>query len=775
MSRTLTYLLLVAACLPARAWADPSNAGPHTPTFVPEDPAPPDPLPPSTEAVPSEAPDVPAPQADDDAPILGVSASAPPWEDEPPPTSPLAVDAQTGTETFAPRALAVVPRAHADAWLTLSPGLVRANHGGFWHASSLYVRGFDAGEGQSFAAIVEGAPLNEPSNAHGHGYLDLGLVIPEAIASVSVAQGVLRPEQPDFSVAGTARYALGLHREGAFGAVGLGSFRTYRLLAGYGGRPRGALGHDAASFFVVDAQRGDGFGVNRAHESVRLNARVTRPLDGDARVSIFVGSQLQRHDAAGVVRNDAFVLRTLPCDAGARAQFDCVVDPRQGGSAQRHVLAVTYADDALIATVHGAARSVRFREDFTGAVLDARGDGVDERYETFTLGTTGVYTHAIGESGLAARVGWDGRYDRGRTRMVRLRREDGVPYDVVFDSGLSLGRVGAFGAGAFDRELGRVRLLAELSLRVDGFAATIEHRDRPTFDRDGARLPYDVTDSFGVAAQPRGTIALRTGSGLSVRAASGLAARSNDAQALSDGERAPFTRVVATELGFAYEAPSNDVAEGLRADLTLFHTVVMDDLVFDPNAVRNVPVGRTRRYGGNVALTYAHTFGDRAPIHALFARGSATLSDARAVDAGRSALAAKPGAPLPFVPSAAGRLDVAYTGAYGADDRYRVEAGLGASFVGREPLPLGQRGEGYALLDAGLTFGFRHLDVTLAVENVTGTRYRSMELFTVADFDGRDGLPAGNRLPTRLYAAGAPRTVMLTVRVGAEPLRGGER
>ena len=702
----------------------------------------------------------PSVDADADADALGISTEATSLV-EPDVTT---TDRLTGDQSFAAERLRVVPRPHADAWLTLSPGLVRANHGGLWHASSLYLRGFDAGEGQSFAASVEGIPLNEPSNAHGHGYLDVGLVIPEAIASVSIAQGPFRPEQGDFSIAGSAAYHLGPERTGAFGTIAAGSFRTYRLMSGWVDE---RADDASASFFVVDALRGDGFGPNRAHESVRINARLVHALDETRTVSLFYGSQLQRHDSAGLVRDDALLLGTLPCDEDVRAQFDCVVNPRQGGSAQRHLLSVTYDAAHLHATVHAGVRDVRFREDFTGEVLDARGDGVEARYETFTVGSTGAYTRALPVRAISVRAGWDARHDRGGTRMVRLRRTDGVPYDVVFDAGLALSRVGVFAAGTAHHIFPSGLILdAELSTRVEGFAATITHRDRPTTDRDGVRLPYDVTDSFGLAIQPRAAIAFETRHGFAMHLSSGVGARSNDAQALSDGERAPFTRVVASELGAAYTLRRAG-HERLRADLALFHTVVLDDLVFDTNAVRNMPAGRTRRYGTTLALTYDDAFGEQ-DRHLLVARGSLGVADARFVEPGLSAIAFAPGAPVPFVPRATGRLDVAFASHF-ANGRARLEAGLGASVVGREPLPLGARGEAYATVDAGMGVGFRFVDVHIGVENIADTRYRSMELFHVADFGGRDGLPANNLLPTRLYAAGAPRTFMITLRLGAEP------
>ena len=41
-----------------------------------------------------------------------------------------------------------MPRRSAESLLTLAPGLFLLNHSGAYHASSVMLRGFDAGEGR---------------------------------------------------------------------------------------------------------------------------------------------------------------------------------------------------------------------------------------------------------------------------------------------------------------------------------------------------------------------------------------------------------------------------------------------------------------------------------------------------------------------------------------------------------------------------------------------------------------------------------------------------
>jgi iron complex outermembrane recepter protein len=90
-------------------------------------------------------------------------------------------------------ALRSVPRRRAEQYLTLAPGVLLQNHSGTGHASSVLLRGFDAGEGEDLEVTVDGVPINEPSNAHAHGYADTGFVIPEVVDRLRVIEGPFDP------------------------------------------------------------------------------------------------------------------------------------------------------------------------------------------------------------------------------------------------------------------------------------------------------------------------------------------------------------------------------------------------------------------------------------------------------------------------------------------------------------------------------------------------------------------------------------------------------
>lgn len=652
----------------------------------------------------------------------------------------------------------IVPRRTAEQLLTLAPGVVLANHGGIGHASTLYLRGFDAGEGQDVAYEVDGVILNEHSNPHGHGYADPSFVPVESIQRVLVREGPFDPRQPSYSIAGSIRYDLGIAERGLRFGLRYGSFRTVRALITYA-----PTGERDGTFVAADAVRGDGFGPNRAHESVRLLARYER-VSNDVTWSVFGASHAQRFDSAGVVPQAAYFARTLPCATGRDAQFFCPVDPNQGGSAQRHLMLGRVAIDKPGWTFENVAyamlRDDRFRDDFTGIAQSPLGDGLDQSYRATTLAIRGSYRlrGRFLDAAQTFELGYLGRHDQGRSSMNRVRFSDGIPRAQVFDSLIRTSEIAAY--GLYDLTLSRY-LTAQGGVRLEGFAAGITHLGLPTSDRDGPRLDSQRVDSFGLAFAPRAVFLLHPHESLDIVLSAGRGTRPVDAQGLSSGEQLPFTRVGAYELGAAHRLFAGSVSLTSRA--SLFATRVTNDLVFDASSGRNVPIGETRRYGA--MLTSALAWSDR-----LNAQGAFTWAEAHEATSGSSPFALASGPRVPFVPRFVGRVDVAYHDDVAIRRQHvRLSAGAGLTVIGRKPLPFGELSHRIAVVDAAVEARYRWVAVELLCENVLDARYRSYELQALSDFSPVDGSTGGTMRSSRLFAAGAPRTLFMTLSVFLDP------
>ncbi len=213
-------------------------------------------------------------------------------------------------------ALGEVPRKNASELLTLAPGIFLSNEGGEGHAEQVFLRGFDAREGQDIEFTVGGVPINESGNLHGNGYADTHFIIPELVETLRVVEGPFDPRQGNYAVAGSADYELGLEQRGLTAKYLGGSFGTQRLLLEWGPK-----GESQQTFAAAEAYTTHGYGQNRdatrgtamAQYEGSIGARGSYRLTGQAYAT--------HYHSAGVIREDDF-------EAG-RVGFYGTYDPRQ--------------------------------------------------------------------------------------------------------------------------------------------------------------------------------------------------------------------------------------------------------------------------------------------------------------------------------------------------------------------------------------------------------------------------------------------------------------
>ncbi|MEY4581670.1 MAG: hypothetical protein RL701_6373, partial [Pseudomonadota bacterium] len=519
----------------------------------------------------------------------------------------------------------------------------------------------------------------------------------------------------------------------------------------------------SGTFTALDLRRGDGFGPNRAHQSVAALARYAR-ASGPLHYAVLVGSHAQAYDSAGVIRDDTYRARQLPCDRDDTSQFYCAQDPQQGGSGYRHLLngKLSWARPArrYELQAYGMLRGVRMRENFTGALLDARGDGLDENYSVTTLGMLSSYTltPTLFRRKQRLEIGLEARHDNGTTRMWRVRQDSSIPYATVFDRALALTHVAGYVGAEFSP-------LRQLSLRggarVDSFAFHTENQAAAESDRVGPRLPSDMRDAWGSALSPRGSLVLHAAEGLDWTLSAGQGVRSSDAEALSDGEQAPFARVLSLETGPSWDRSLPFARLETRA--FAFATRVSQDLLFDPARGRNVPVGPSNRFGA--ALSARLRVGAAHDTLASF-----TWADARTIARSTSIFAFGSGSALPYVPRTVLRVDHASQGELPVwGERLQLGAAGGFSWVGPRPLPLGVAGYATAQLDLSVRARVRWAELSLSLENLFDARNRVIELYYASNFNENAGGAVSMR-PVRHFAAGTPRTFWLTLTIHLDDL-----
>lgn len=706
-------------------------------------------------------------------------ASAPPAQEPPPSPAPAEEGPSFATtvrgQTSAPPPAAVgdfqisvgqladVPRNSATDLLLLAPGVMLANHGGEGHADTIFIRGFDAGEGKDVEFRLNGVPLNEVSHAHGHGYADTYFIIPELVDSLRVTEGPYDPSQGDFGVAGTVEYQLGLKRRGLTASTSYGSFASRRLALVWG-PPESS----EANFVGLLLRQGHGFGPNRAHANAGAMAQVEFRVGEETRLRLFGASYAARFSSAGVVRETDVVDGRMPCAADADSQFFCLYDPNQGGAAQRHLLSAELQSrlrrgGRFVQQGFVVVRQMRIRDNYTGFLNDVppvgeqpRGDNTEQYYRGSTVGLRGRYTPGLTWWGQPQplELGYVARFDDVLTRARRLRDSGGAPYATLFDNQVRTTNLGAYAAL-------RLAPLSWLSLRgglrLDSFLFGVEDQNRPASDRQGERIPEESIEAYGFFASPRVSAEVRLSPRLTWLTSAGLGARSSDAAALSDAELAPYARVTAAETGLGWRLAGDGRHYELEARGALFATRVSQDLVFDETAGRNQPVGPSQRLGAFATARY--TSHERLDVQAsvAWARATLPLPDA-------SPYKVWEGAVMPYIPQLIGRLDASVRGDVTlAGLPLGWNLALGHSAIGPKPLPLDRFSEPIFLFDVAARGRWKWMELGLSVENLLDARWREAEFNYVSNFRGPDA-PA-SLLATRHFVAGAPRTFRGTLTV----------
>jgi hypothetical protein len=84
------------------------------------------------------------------------------------------------------------------------PGLIITQHAGGGKANQYYLRGFNLDHGTDFAIFIDDTPLNLPSHAHGEGYSDMNIVIPEFVKRVNFEKGPYYADVGNYGSAGSA-------------------------------------------------------------------------------------------------------------------------------------------------------------------------------------------------------------------------------------------------------------------------------------------------------------------------------------------------------------------------------------------------------------------------------------------------------------------------------------------------------------------------------------------------------------------------------------------
>ncbi len=639
-----------------------------------------------------------------------------------------ALSKTASTTLLTARDISAAPHRNAEEVLRQVPGVTLVQHGSEGKGHQFFIRGFDAIHGADFELTIDGIPINEWSNIHAQGYIDLGFIIPEVLQGVVVTKGPFTLPQGAFAMAGSADYRMGIPFEdrGFRAAYTLGTTNRHRLLASY--TPSDG---DGQTFAAVEGTHDDGFGESRNLNRITFNGRASLLKLGRSNLSVTALAGYSEFELPGTLRNDDVEEEFV--------DFYGTYDPLMNGRSTRGLAVVNYEwkkdTDSFELAGYGGYRRLDLLENFTGFLIDPdNGDRRDQFQETVSFGAQA--THHL-----------------GLVESLTLHSGIGIRGDVFSQTetnvGLSLEKIEA------RRELTGLQMIIHgiAGFRwspLDNLEADVGSRlDLVRVNVENALADGTTGEGTNIVVSPRATVMWHPAVLWRLFAAYGRGFRPPEARAYSGFE--PDRMGIGDDLFMGGE-PQTTVADafeiGTRWDpsewigfsLAAFATFIERESIFDHVSGTNLELNGTRRLGGELVL-YSN------PLHWLSLSADLTMVDARFVESGNQ---------VPLAPWLVSGIRAIATHNSG------FRGGLRMLVVAPRPLPHGAKGATLLMTDATLGYHWRWLRVDLELENLLNLELREGEYHYTSNW--RQGQPA-SQIPVLHTSAGPPLNARLTVGV----------
>jgi hypothetical protein len=624
-----------------------------------------------------------------------------------------------GVRAVSARALELTPRKNADDLLRVVPGLYTSQHGSEGKGQQFFLRGFDAVHGADVSIRVGGIPLNEMSNVHGQGYIDLGFLPPEAVAGITSRKGPFDLEQGWFATAGSIDLELGVAARGRRVGYEVGTTNRHRLVV-----VDAPEGGPTGQFLAADVMHDDGYGRDRGTDHGTVLGQTELGV-GRLRLRPMFAGSWARFGEPGVV----------PLDDISSGYFDRMDAPAGdlGGRSERLLSGLGASwqrgRDELVASSHLGWRGLRIDENFTGFLESELGDGRRQTHRAVTGGARLAWRRQLAP-GLRLLAGAELIRDQIRQGEQRV----GAAGEIWREERALEAATSSAGAWA-GLAARRGRFVATGGARVDAMA--VDATDRLDPMRSGAGVVAAVSPRIAIAwRDDRFALSAAVGRGQrppEARAFTQRASREGMETTAYDGGEADITTADAVELGA--ELRGGAVAAGA----TGFATWIDRESIFDHLSGVSALRDGSRRLG-------VEAYVEARPRPYLALRADVTAVDARFAVTGN---------PVPGAPRLLGSVEARL-------DRKPWAAGLAGRFLGPRPLIHGATAAASTVLDAVGSWTSGRWTLALQIDNLLATDWNEGEYHFASHWDlsaPRSELPRVHVSPGRPFGARLGATV----------------
>ncbi len=464
--------------------------------------------------------------------------------------------------------------------LEVVPGLVVTQHSGDGKANQYFLRGFNLDHGTDFATSIDGLPVNMPTHAHGQGYTDLNILIPELVESLEYRKGPYYADQGDFSAAGAADLRYRRRLDHGFAHVWAGDDGYRRGVAAF------STGL-AAGELLLGLQAGYEDGPWVLPEGYRKVGGLLKYSHGDD----WTGYSIEGMGYDGRWRaTDQIPLRAVA--NGSLSRF-ASVDPTDGGLSHRYSLSVDgwtgLGGGLLRANIYAIDYFLDLFSNFTYFEDTVHGDQFEQYDRRHVYGGSLKWQQPL------ALLGASGTLNAG----LQVRDDQIAPvglYDTtdrVRWKTVSESRVAETSCAAYVSWSAQPVpwLRTEVGARIDSFR----------FDVDASRaINSGVAQS--TIASPKATLVVGPWIETEAFLNAGRGFHSNDGRGTTItvdpndvspvAKVSPLVRAAGGEVGVRTTA-----IPGLQLAASLWTLTLDSELTLDNDASRIVPSGATRRHG----------------------------------------------------------------------------------------------------------------------------------------------------------------------------------
>ncbi len=481
------------------------------------------------------------------------------------------------------------------------PGVIVTQHSGAGKANQFFLRGFNLDHGTDFATSINGVPVNLPSHAHGQGYTDLNIMIPELIGRVDFRKGPYYADLGDFSSAGAANIHYVDSLPHSIAQVEGGSFGYERGLY--------ASSHSIGNgnlLYAVELFHNDG-PWSTPDDYKKING-VLSYSRGDAGFGYSVTATAYAGDWTATDQIAKRALSEIP-DFN---RFD-TLNSSDGGKSQRYNLSAEWhradVDSSTNVQVYGFYYDLDLFSDFTYYLDSPMGDQFEQKDRRAVGGMKANQTWygQIFSCDMENTVGLQIRSDsitNGLYQTVRRSRTDKVDYngntipdttraDDIWEISLS--------PYVENKVQWADKLRSVCGLRMDYY----------NFDVN-SNLPANSGTRDAAIVSPKGSLIFGPWAKTEYYLSGGLGFHSNDARGVTQRvdpktgdpvESAdPLVRTKGAEIGVR-----TTIVKGLQSTLALWWLDIDSELVFTGDAGTTEASGPSRRYGVEWANYYTPT------------------------------------------------------------------------------------------------------------------------------------------------------------------------